>query len=105
MEKEQLDIERLKLQINSMRNDVNNGNIDMEFLHVKYEYMLINTPTVFYLIKDNPGKSDYLPILNHMIDSVKEVQMGETKPEDKDIEIGEFLAEKYLYPVTGKPSQ
>jgi len=56
--------------------------------------------TIFKLILNN----DDLSKLYYMIDSINQIKKGR----DKDIvekEIGEKLAEEYLYPIVGKPDK
>jgi hypothetical protein len=95
-----MDIDKIIQQIHDMKDDVL-SNADEAKIFKDYDYLFVNTPTIFFMIKDNKIP-DYMETLDYMVNSIKSSQGNSGKAEEKDIEIGEFLAKKYLYPVTDK---
>ena len=89
-----IDIDKIITESTIMANDVKTGK-KINF-YEKYEYLYSNTPTLFDMIKQN--KEDFMPILKFMTESIKKINSGKETEEDEGVKMGEFLAEKYIYP-------
>jgi hypothetical protein len=57
-----------------------------------------------WIVKHISKKRD-MKYLNKMIEALEKVSKGETTVQDAGKELGEELAEKYLYPQFGKPKK
>lgn len=100
-----IDLIKLKKEITQMRVQVLNGeNLDYQS---KYGYLFEKTPSIFFLIKDN--EEDYLDMLNMMLSNLEYVRQHndsiDTALTEKHNEVNKLLAEKYIYPVVGKPGE
>jgi len=91
-----MDPDKVLSQVTSMSDDVKNSVEDINF-EEKYAFLLENAPTIFNIVKSNDH--DYMPMLLYMINAAKQITAGEIEKEEKEKEIGEMLADKYLYPV------
>ncbi len=100
-----LDMKMVRKQISGMRDQVLNGNTDGDYLKKEFEYLFSNTPSIWFMIKDN--ETDYMDLLDILLDKAQDFH---STPEDKKEsiletqhhEVNELLAEKYVYPVVGK---
>lgn len=104
-----IDIVEIKKNIECIKNSVNDGKKsgvtssillenkvfeDYPDIYEKYPWV------VKHICKDKDEK-----YLNKMIDALEKVSKGETTVQKAGKEIGEELAEKYIYPQFGKPNE
>lgn len=100
-----IDIKKVRKQVDDMRNEVLNGNIDEEFLKKKFYYLFLNTPSIWFMVKDN--ETEYMGLLDILLDKAEDFHATpednkENVLETQHHEVNELLAEKYIYPVVGR---
>lgn len=82
----------------SMRDSIleNTSGAGMNFYEDKYPYLYKHAPTMFRMVYENDF--DYMPIVTVMLDKHRRIQEGEITHEDASKDLGESLAEKFIYP-------
>src|SRR6187399_1999190 len=97
-ETQRFDGDKILQEVNSMRDDIIKKRInkDLNYFSKKYQYLYDNVPTMFRMVYDNDF--DYMPMINLMLEKYKKMSNGSVTHEDASKDIGETLAEKYIYP-------
>lgn len=91
-----LDIQLLLKEVLEMKDNIkNNLVISKEQYKEKYNYIYLNTPTLFELIYKN--EHEYLEQLNYMVKNAIKVEKNEVSQYDADVEVGSVLAKQYVY--------
>lgn len=101
-----IDVKLIREQVNKMREDVLNGNLDTEVLKQKYSYLFNTTPSIWFMIKDNES-NDYMPLLEVLLGKAEDFHGSKSEDKESELEtkhheVNEILAETYVYPVVGK---
>lgn len=110
-----IDVKCIREQVNKMREDVLNGNLDTEMLKEKYSYLFNTTPSIWFMIKDNGDNevnevnesNDYMPLLDVLLGKAEDFHGSKSEDKESELEtkhheVNEILAEAYVYPVVGK---
>lgn len=93
----ELDVNNLLKQVLDMRKDIINSEVlTKDQYSSKYNYLYTYSPTLFEMVYLN--EEPYLNQLNLMISNIMKIKRKEISQETADKEIGEKLAEKYIYP-------
>src|SRR4029079_10214902 len=90
-----VDTTKLLYEVVQMRQDIQSGRTDINYID-KYSYLYLGFPSLFQLIQNNRG--DYMPVVMTMLDKAEKINKGLMTHESASKDIGETLAEKYIYP-------
>jgi hypothetical protein len=88
-----LDYELIERLAKDMIVDIKNG----EGYSSKYDYIKENTPKIYDMLVEDGEKS--LKPLMFMLSKMKEIKKGSETQNSSSEKVGEYLAQKYIYPV------
>lgn len=82
--------------------DGNGPLITKDILIQKYNYSYKKTPILFEMVFKEYGSIECMKKINMMIDNIINVQDGKKTRHNASIEVGEYLAKEYIFPIVNK---
>jgi len=79
--------------------------LTLDILSEKYADFKTKFPKLYEMSINHPNKKEFLKELRLLLDLREDVITGRKTDVEANVQTGEYFGKKYVYPITGEPTQ